>query len=85
MIDLHDDCEFSFTVTEIILTMADLSKNDNCFKGCIYVNTNELPFEFDNSYDFFFLQEGVKIYNQKSGKYIFLFYDVITCWEVELC
>ena len=78
MIELHDDSEFTILIADLIKTLSAFDKG--LFNLKIWVNSSELPFEFENSCDFLFLQEGIRIIDGNKVKYIW--YDTITHIEL---
>lgn len=71
-INTTKDCEYTITITDLMVQLADLKH----FTVQFWINNTEIPEEFDESWDFQFLQEAVRISNDKEIKYVF--YDIIT-------
>ena len=78
MITVEDDCEFTILVADLIKTLALFDKK--LFELDIWVSGCELPLTFENSCDFHFMQEGVRIIRGNIVEYVF--YDVITYVKV---
>ena len=66
------DGEFSYFVTDTIITLNDLEEFD--FK--IWIQNVDLPFEYDETYEYLFLQEAMKVSNDTLVEYIL--YDMIS-------
>lgn len=72
MISVAEDCEYAILFADLIETLSRLDK----FVLKIWVNGSELPFEFYSSFDFHFVQEGIRISDGNDVMYVF--YDTIT-------
>lgn len=76
MIKLCEDCEFTTIFADFIEVLA----GENSFTVKIWVNGSEIPFEYDHTAEFFFLQEGLRVtYDDKVD---WLFYDTIVSMRV---
>lgn len=80
MIELCDDCDYTILVADLIATLMTMDKDDKQFTLKIWITGSELPFEFDCSSHFDFLQEGLRV--ETNEKIIYLFYDIWS--EVEV-
>ena len=78
MISLEDENDFTVLFGDLIKTLALL--DDKGFTLCLWISGSELPFEFENSCDFHFMQEGIRIICEDTVHYIF--YDTITYVKV---
>ena len=76
MISVCDDCEYSTLVADLILKLNEYDK----FKLNIWVNNTELPFVFNQTWDFHFLQEGIRV--SKHDVVIYILYDLISLIDV---
>ena len=72
MIAKCDDCEYTVSIADLMVTLSKLDK----FDLKIWINGSELPFEYSEKDDFKFLQESLKIVTSSAIEYIF--YDIIT-------
>lgn len=70
MIDKCDDCEYSVLIAELMTYLSGL--DDFIMK--IWANS-EIPFTLHGMWDYYFLQEGLKVDTGK--KMIYIPYDVI--------
>lgn len=80
MIELCEDCEYTVLIADLIATLGTYDKHNKPFTLKIWVSSVELPFEFDSSSHFDFLQEGLRV--ETKERIIYLFYDIITEMEV---
>ena len=71
------DCEYTITIADLMTQLSQLEH----FTISFWINNYEIPEKFDESWDFLFLQESVKISNDDEIKYVH--YDVITFIRVE--
>lgn len=77
MIAKCDECEYTVSVADLMVTLDKLDK----FDLKIWISSSELPFEYSEKDDFQFLQESLKIVTDTVVEYIF--YDIITLVRVE--
>ena len=80
MIEVCDDCEYTVLIADLIATLMTKDKHDESFILKIWITGSELPFEFDSSNHFDFLQEGIRI--ETKERIVYLFYDILTQVEV---
>ena len=78
MIHIHEGCEYTILIADLIETLSELTK----FKVLIWITGTEIPYGFDQTKDFEFLQEGLKVSGNESIEYIF--YDTITSIKVKV-
>lgn len=76
MISVCDDCEYTTLIADVIVQLDKLDK----FNVQVWVSNTELPFCFNESWDYHFLQEGIRI--SKYGNTFYIFYDLISLIEV---
>ena len=76
MISVADDNEFSVIIANFIETIAKIER----FDLLVWLNGSELPFEFDQTCNFHFMQEGFRVSNGSRIDYIF--YDNIASLRV---
>lgn len=76
-INTAKDCEYTITIADLMTQLSQLEH----FIIYFWINSSEIPEKFDESWDFLFLQESVKISNDNEIKYVH--YDVITFIRVE--
>lgn len=76
MISVCDECEYSTLIADLIVFLGNLKK----FKMRIWVSHSELPFTFNEMWEFHFLQEGMRASN--SDKTLYLCYDLISLVEL---
>ena len=82
MIYKHNDCEYSLTIADLMVTLDQLKY----FKLSIWIRGTEMPYKFHQYWDFEFLQESVKCTMgdaMKDNKIIYILYDEISAIEVE--
>lgn len=77
MIGVHKECDFSIIIADFIETLDGTDK----FTLKIWLNTSELPYEYSEKSNFYFMQEGVRIMDNQKIDYIF--YDVIVSMRIE--
>ena len=80
MIELCDDCDYTILIADLIATLMTYDKDKKPFTLKIWINGTELPFEFDCSSHFNFLQEGLRV--ETNERIVYLFYDILS--EVEV-
>ena len=80
MIEVCDDCEYTVLIADLIATLMTYDKDNKPFTLKIWVTGSELPFEFDYSSHFDFLQEGLRV--ETNERIVYLFYDILS--EVEV-
>lgn len=80
MIELCDDCDYSILIADLIATLLTYDKDGKSFILKIWINGSELPFEFESSNHFSFLQEGLRV--ESMDKIEYLFYDIWSQVEV---
>lgn len=68
MISIDNDGEFTYTIFDLIKQMNDLDK----FVVKIWSANSELPFKYDDSCDFHFLQESIRVIDGDKVTYITL-------------
>ena len=68
MITIDDDGEFTYTIFDLILQMKDLES----FVIKIWTSNSELAFIYDESYDFHFMQESIRVSKKNKMTYITL-------------
>ena len=71
MIAKCEDCEYTITIADLMVTLDYLDK----FELKIWIRGSELPMIFTHEDDFKFLQESLKVVSESAIEYIF--YDVI--------
>ena len=71
MITISDDGDFTYTIFDVILQLNELDK----FVLKIWTNNSELAFTYDESYDFHFLQESIRV--SKDNRVIYITLDTI--------
>jgi hypothetical protein len=76
MINICKDCEYTTLIADLIKTLDGFDR----FELKIWINGCELPHMFDESCDFCFLQEGLRVSLWNTVEYIF--YDLISAIEV---
>lgn len=76
MISVADDNEFTVLIADLIETMARLDK----FTLELWVGS-ELPLTVNESCDYYFMQEGVRI--SAGRKILWIFYDLIAMVRLE--
>ena len=80
MIEVCDDCDYTVLIADLIATLMIYDKDEKSFTLKIWINGTELPFEFDCSSHFDFLQEGLRV--ETNERIVYLFYDILS--EVEV-
>lgn len=80
MIEVCDDCDYTVLIADLIATLMTYDKDKKPFILKIWINGTELPFEFDCSSHFDFLQEGLRV--ETNERIVYLFYDILS--EVEV-
>lgn len=80
MIELCEDCEYTVLIADLIATLMTYDKDDKVFTLKIWITGSELPFEFESSCHFDFLQEGLRV--ESNDKIEYLFYDIWSQVEV---
>ena len=80
MIEVCDDCDYTVLIADLIATLMTYDKDKKPFILKIWINGTELPFEFDCSSHFNFLQEGLRV--ETNERIVYLFYDILS--EVEV-
>lgn len=80
MIELCDECDYTILIADLIATLMTYDKDGKPFLLKIWINGTELPFEFECSDYFNFLQEGLRV--ETKERIIYLFYDIISQIEV---
>ena len=82
MIDVCDDCEYTVLIADLIITMNQLQETPpNLFTLKIWTTGRDLPFTFENHCDFHFLQEGIRIEDERAVMYVW--YDCIEYIRVD--
>lgn len=72
MITLDEDSEFTLLFKDFIETLVGTEK----FLLKIWVSGSEIPYQYDETFNYHFIQEGFRVMN---GVYIdYHFYDTIT-------
>lgn len=71
MIAKCDECEYSISIADLMVTLSQLDK----FDLKIWITGSELPFEYSQQDDIKFLQESMKVVTDSAIEYIF--YDII--------
>ena len=77
MIAKCDDCEYSITIADLMVTLSHLDS----FELKILIGNNVLPNEYSEKDDFKFLQESLKVVTDSTVEYIF--YDIIHLVEIK--
>ena len=77
-ITLCDDCEFSILIADLIKTISNTEK----YLLKIWLRGTELPFKYSYERDYHFMQEGVRIMDDRHIDWIF--YDEIAFVRVIL-
>ncbi len=80
MIEICDDCDYTVLIADLIATLMTYDKDKKPFILKIWITGSELPFEFDCSSHFNFLQEGLRV--ETNERIVYLFYDILS--EVEV-
>ena len=80
MIEVCDDCDYTVMIADLIATLMTLDKHNEKFTLKIWISNTELPFPFESNCHFDFLQEGLRVDDLSTIRY--LFYDIITLIEV---
>lgn len=80
MIEVCDDCDYTVLIADLIATLGTYDKENKPFTLNIWITGSELPFEFDCSSHFDFLQEGLRV--ETNERIVYLFYDILS--EVEV-
>ncbi len=80
MIEVCDDCDYTVLIADLIATLMTYDKDKKPFILKIWITSSELPFEFDCSSHFNFLQEGLRV--ETNERIVYLFYDILS--EVEV-
>lgn len=80
VIELCEDCEYTVLIADLIATLGTYDKHNKPFILKIWITGSELPFEFDCSNHFDFLQEGLRV--ETKERIVYLFYDIISEIEV---
>lgn len=78
MISVCGECEFTYTIADLIETLNKLKK----FSLKIWISNSEIPLTLDESCEYHFMQEGLRIKN--SWQIGYLFYDMITYVVIEV-
>ena len=82
MIEVHQESDFTITIADLISTMDTLDNTgDKLFTLNIWTHGRDLPFVFENHCHFEFLQESIRIDDNRAVMYIF--YDEIEYIKVE--
>lgn len=81
MIELCDKCDYSIIIADLIATLMTKDENKELFVLKIWVHSCELPFDFESSSHFNFLQEGIRI--ESNGSVMYIFYDEIQYVRVD--
>ena len=85
MIELQKDAEFVPLVADLIATLMTRDEMDDArdrlFTLNIWTNNRDLPFSFESHCHFEFMQEGLRIEDDRAVMY--LFYDVIEYIRVD--
>lgn len=76
MISICDDNEFSVLIADFIETLSGTEK----YVLKIWLRGTVLPYEYDESFDYHFMQEGVRIMNH--NRIDWMFYDEIASMRV---
>ena len=76
MIAKCEDCEYTVTIADLMVTLSKLEK----FNLRLWVTGSELPLEYSEKDDFKFLQESLKVVTDSAIEYIY--YDIITLVRV---
>lgn len=71
MISIAEDNEFTVLIADLIETLAGTTK----FTLLVWINGTEIPFEFGQHCEFYFMQEGFRVSHDNVIEYIF--YDNI--------
>lgn len=76
MIYKAEDCEYTILIADLMVTLDSLDE----FIIKLWIGSKDLPFKFDNTSDFHFLQEGIRVETDNRINYIF--YDTIDSIQV---
>lgn len=68
MISIDDDGEFTYTIFDLIKQMNEVDK----FVVMIWTANSELAFKYDDSSDFHFLQESIRVSKDDKVTYVTL-------------
>lgn len=85
MIELQKDAEFVPLMADLVATLLTRDsmedERDRLFTLNIWTNGRDLPFQFESHCHFEFMQEGLRIEDDRAVMY--LFYDVIEYIRVD--
>ena len=71
MITIDDDGDFTYTIFDLIKQLSNLDE----FVVKIWTHNSELAFIYDESYDFHFIQESIRV--SKGNKVTYITLDTI--------
>ena len=77
MISKCDDCEYTVTIADLMMTLSELEH----FYVQFWINSVEIPVTVCDDADIKFLQESIRVDDGESIQYIL--YDMITHIEVK--
>lgn len=78
MIYKHEDCEYSITIADLMVTLDKLEQ----FKLEIWLRGTELPYPLTSNWDFEFMQESIKC--TRGSQIIYVLYDEIVAIKVSI-
>lgn len=81
MIELCDECDYTILIADLIATLMSKDKDNESFTLNVWLHGCELPFEFDSSSFFNFLQEGFRV--EDNERIMYIFYDEIEYVRVD--
>ena len=76
MISKCDDCEYTFTIADLMVTLSELEH----FFVQFWINSVEIPVTVFDDADIKFLQESIRV--DDGSKIQYILYDMITHIEV---
>lgn len=82
MIHIIEGCEYTTLIANLIETLSALDSK-GIFELKIWLIGTPTPFEFDNTCEFDFANEGVRIINSY-GEIYYIFYDRFDCIKISI-
>lgn len=80
MISKTENCEYSFMIADLMVTLDSLEEQSKKYN--LYISQGEYKFTWDNSWDLQFLQEGIKA--SRDGRVFYVLYDLMELIEIEV-
>ena len=80
MISKTENCEYSFMIADLMVTLDSLEEQSKKYN--LYISQGEYKFTWDNGWDLQFLQEGIKA--SRDGRVFYVLYDLMELIEIEV-